>query len=280
MRLISLGRLLGIGSALFALAACTSGGESEEPEATGGSAAGDGDGDGDMTGDGDGDGDGDDPVGGDPDAVACTTPASDFVIDFTYDATTATSETDGSFGDFTTTFSGGTFTYGAGLVSDVTDSNWHISGSVEDYSGLAVYFSKGDAGCTLVDASAFSGIELTISGDSGGSPIQINVGTAGNSISTAWFVANGGEDTPNHGRCAPASDNQYDGTCSSGMASIPVTDTPTTVQLAWEDFTGEMPADSFDPAEITFIGWNFAWAGAADTPYNVDVVIDDIKFMP
>lgn len=271
MRWISLGRLLGIGSAALVMAACTSGGESEDPEGTGGEAVGDGDGD--MVGDGDGD------ASGHPDAVACPDPASDFVIDFTYDASTATSDADGTFGDYTTTFSGGTFIYGDGLTSDVTGSDWHLSGSVADYSGFALFFSVPTGGCTLVDASAFSGIELTISGDTGGTPIQINVGTAGNTISTAWFVANGGDDTPTHGRCEPAA-SQYDGTCSSGMASIDVTDTPTTVQIAWDDLTGEAPAGSFDPSEITFIGWNFAWAGDAGVPYDVDVTIDDITFIP
>ncbi len=280
MRLISLGSLLGIGAIALGAMACTSGGE-EDPAATGGgSGDGDmstGDGDGDVApGDGDGDGDGD--VAADPDAVACPDPASDFVIDFTYDETAdpAPSTTDGSFGDFTDTLSGGTFVYGDGLTSDVTGSEWHIMGEVADYSGFALYLNN----CSLIDASAFSGIELTISGDTGGSAIQMNVGSAGNTISSAWFAANGGDDTPSHGRCEPASDNQYDGTCGSAMGSITVTDTPTTVQIAWDDLTGEKPAGSFDPAELTFIGWNFAWAGAGDTPYDVDIVIDDIKFMP
>lgn len=279
MRLISLGSLLGIGSIALGAVACTSGGEEADPAGTGGEAAGDGDGDGD-TGDGDMTGDGDGDVMADPDAVACPTPASDFVIDFTYDTTNPeASPENGSFGDFTDTFSGGTFPYGS-IMSDVTGDEWHLTGSITDYSGFGLFFNE----CTLVDASAFSGISFTISGDTGGTPITLNVGTAENEITSAWLEANTTDPVePNHGRCEPTT-GQYDGTCAAPSYQFDITDTPTTVEIMWSDLTGGSPASSVDPSEITFISWNVVAPTGVGTAsveaYDVDIVVDDIAFMP
>lgn len=287
MRLISLGRLLGIGcAALLAAAACTSGGETD------GTGDGDGDGDGDatggMSGDGDGaggtagDGDGDNPT----DATDCLPAIETVLLDFTFDTGmggAAPSEVDGEFGDYSTTFSGGTYTYPLGdgdLVSDVTGDNWHISGNVNEYAGFGLYFG---GGCARVDASMFSGIRLTISGDTGGSPVTLSVGSTANQIASTWREDQGQTDVvPNFGECMPIT-NEYDGSCVTPtyvIAAGDVSETPTTVDIMWADLMGGEPSD-VDPSEITAIAWYFEWSEthtAADA-YDIDVVIDDIEFI-
>lgn len=279
MKLISLGSVLSVG--VLAMAACTSGGE----ETTG-----DGDGDGDaatggVAGDGDGDGVGGTPTGdgdGDGAAVACLPALEADLLDFTYDDSgmggALPSAVDGEFGDYTTTLSGGTFVYGAasgGLTSDVTGDNWHISGSVADYSGFGVFF----ANCTKADLSAYKGITLTISGNAGTSPITMSVGTAANEITSAWLEENGGTDVvPNFGRCTPTT-GQYDGSCAAPTTTITVGNSPETVEILWADLTGGAPDASVTPSEITAISWYFAWTEGG-VAYDVDITIDDIGLIP
>ncbi len=285
MRAINLGILLGAGIAVVAAGACTSGGDSDPASngSGGGSATGGGDGTGatntgtGSTGTGTG---GNGTAGGgsgDPDAVACPDAADALLLDFALGMGGGSATP--SFGDFDAKFSGTTYSYPVALTSDVSGENWHISGDVADYSGFGLAF----ADCYKVDASAFKGIKLTISGDTGGKPITLNVGTAADQITSAWMQANGDPDAaPNFGRCTPA-DNQYDGTCGSPTYQITVSGTPTTVQIPWAELTGGSPDDSVDPSEITFIAWNFTPPDGVGTAsvvsYPVDVVVDDIGFM-
>jgi hypothetical protein len=86
-------------------------------------------------------------------------------MDFTYDP--SGDDAQASFGDFTETFSGGTFVYPNTeemteypLASDITEDNWHITGEVGAYSGFGLFFQD----CTKFEASAFDGIEFTVNG--------------------------------------------------------------------------------------------------------------------
>ncbi len=276
---------MGAGIAVVAAGACTSGGDSDPASnaSGGGSSTGGGNGTGSTgtgtgsTGTGTG---GDGTAGGgsgDPDAVACPDATDALLLDFALGMGGGSATP--SFGDFDAKFSGTSYTYPPGLTADASGGNLHISGDLDDYGGFGLAF----ADCYKVDASAFKGIKLTISGDTGGKPITLNVGTAENEITSAWKKANGdAEAAPNFGRCTPV-DNQYDGTCASPTKQIEVTDTPTTVEIPWADLTGGAPAETVNPSEITFISWNFTPPDGAGTAsvvsYPVDVVIDDIGFM-
>jgi hypothetical protein len=218
--------------------------------------------------------------------VACPAPTQALIMDFTYapvEAGTTPADT-ATFGDFTTTFSGGTYIYPTSgsypLTSDVTASNWHIAGTVGDYSGLGLFIQN----CGEVDASAYRGISFTVSGSVGtANTITFNVGTAADTIASAWLDAHdAGTGSVGFGRCLPAS-AQYDGSCANPSKTVPVTSTPTTIQLLWADLIGGKPQASVTPSEITFISWNFpppAGVGTANvTTYAVDVTIDDVKFL-
>ncbi len=220
------------------------------------------------------------------DAIACPTPTEALIMDFTYEPSGDGSQA--SFGDFTETFSGGTFVYPNAeemtmypLTSDITDDNWHITGTVGEYSGFGLFFNE----CTKFDASAFDGIEFTISGDVGmGKTIDFRVGTAADTVSHEWLHANGQTAEPaNFGRCLPPGSNQYDGSCSEPVVTVTVTETPTVVTVLWDDLTGGSPEASVTPSELTSISWALPAPAGVDTQavttYSVDLVVDDLRFV-
>ncbi len=212
------------------------------------------------------------------DGKLCPPPAGALITDFTPGATDTTQV---HFGN-STTFAGGEYTYPAALVSDVTGGDWHISGTVGDYSGFGLYFDN----CTTVDASAYKGISFKISGDAGSyGGITFEVDTLNDSVSAAWLNThddiNATTPATNPGRCTPPADptlNQYSQqVCANSTASIPVTAAPVTQTILWADFTGGKPKP-VEPAEITGIHWNFTWNNGG--AYNVDIHIDDLSFVP
>jgi hypothetical protein len=191
------------------------------------------------------------------------------------------------FGDFSTTFSGATYVYpnmGSYVVSsDVSGSNWHMSGTLGDYSGFGLTFNN----CFLLNASAYQGISFTIRGSVPmGNTVTLNVGTAEDQISHVWLnnrMPPMTTEPTNAGRCVPRT-GQYDGSCGSPTYAVPVTAEPTTINVTWAQLTGGSPAPTVNPAEITFIAWNFpppVGAGTSSpTPYDVDLIIDDLRFIP
>jgi hypothetical protein len=58
-----------------------------------------------------------------------------------------------------------------------------------------------------------------------------------------------------------------------------VPETEETITLHWGDFTGGSPNDGVDPSEIWQLQWDFAWAGDADTPYPIEVMLDDLTLV-
>ena len=219
-------------------------------------------------------------------AIACPTPTDSLIMDFTDDP--SGEGVQATFGDFTETFSGGTFVYPSEetmplypLTSDVTEGDWHITGEVGDYSGFGLFFQD----CTKFDASAFDGIEFTIRGDVGmGNTLEFRVGTAANTVSHEWLHENGQTAEPvNFGRCIPPGSNQYDGSCTEPKVSVTVTDTPEVVTVLWEDLTGGSPESFVTPSELTSIAWALPAPSGVGTEsvitYSVDLVIDDLRFV-
>jgi hypothetical protein len=218
-------------------------------------------------------------TGGGPDigAVACPAIGAALLTDFTYDAATSDG-VQANFGVAGESFAGGTLQYPDTLVSDVTNDNWHISGTVADYTGFGFYFQ--DA-CDPLDASGYQGLQFTISGTlPTGRTLSMWVKTSANEIPASWILENTTttDAKPNSGTCIPAS-AQYDGTCKENTATVPVTEAPQLVALNWEDFSGGSPQGSITPDTITGFGFQFSWGGDTDTPYEVDVVLDDLGFI-
>jgi hypothetical protein len=209
-------------------------------------------------------------------ATACPPIEAALLTDFTMedggDGVQAT------FGSAPETFAGGTFQYPDTIVSDVTDNNWHVSGTVSDYAGFSFYFQDD---CSPVDASAYQGFRFTISGTlPEGRTLQMWVGTSPNTVSYDWLVAHDATEVKlSSGTCVPATDNQYDGTCENGLATVAVEDTAQTIELTWAQFTGGKPESSIDPSEITGFGFRLSWSGATDSSYDIDITLDDFGFI-
>jgi hypothetical protein len=183
--------------------------------------------------------------------------------------------------------SGGTFHYPTAgaypVTSDVTLSNWHLRGTIGDYSGFGLFLTD----CNIVDASAFDGISFTVRGNVElMASLTLSVGTSENDISHLWLNSQPTPPSPlavpNSGTCIPAS-NQYDGTCGSPSYTFPVTPTETTITVAWEQLSAGRPRASVDPTKLTSIVWIFPPPPGAGTvtpvPYEADIIIDDLRFV-
>jgi hypothetical protein len=148
-------------------------------------------------------------------------------------------------------------TYGSQstLTSSVATGAWVLSGTVATWSGTGIWLSP------CVNASAFKGIEFTISGDAGPSGVMtLSVTQLSN-----WADTDGG------GTCSD--------TCLPAKSTFNVTSTPTPVSVLWADLTGGVPAGSIDaPAGISKIEWELDWPCSAGAPYPVNITIDDLKF--
>jgi hypothetical protein len=284
--------LLGMG-ALFSAAACTSENDTDPPKATGGASGTTGGSGNASGGSNSGTGGSGGTATGSPGAKACPTPTMGLITDFTYTAGPMSKTDLITFGTFTPdSLSGGTFIFPSPaevptpmypLTSDVTGSNWHIEGPIGNYSGFGLFLQD----CQKIDASAFKGIRFTVSGTVAmGSTITLAVGTAADEIAASWHnarKATGVADKEGFGRCMPASENQYDGSCAAPSKAVPVTPTPTPVTVLWSELTGGKPQPGVTSSEITSISWSFpppAGAGTdAAVPYDADIVIDDLEFV-
>jgi len=221
-----------------------------------------------------------------PDGKLCLGPTKALITDFTYAGGTADT-TQVHFGD-SSTLGGSEYVYPTGtdsypLTSDMRASNWHISGTVGTYSGFGLYFD----GCNRIDASAYQGISLKISGTvEQDGMVTFGVDTLDDSITATWLNSHGSTGAVNPGRCNPPADptlNQWSqAACANPTASIPVTSTPTVQTILWTDFSGGKPESSVKPSDIIGIHWFFPnppGAGTASpTTYTVDITLDDLSF--
>jgi len=249
-----------------ALLACGSSGSDQA--ATGGSPAGGNKGTGGTT-----------PTGGSTastDGKLCSTPQA-LISDFSQ----------AQFGS-ATTLAGGEYVYPTtgtyGLTSDFSGGNWHISGTVGDYSGFGLYLD----GCSHIDASAFKGISFKVSGtvEQGGG-ITLEISTLNDTITATWLNSHGGNvPATDPGRCLPPTTdvNQWaQSTCAEPQQVIPVTTTPTVQTILWSDFSGGKPEATVKASDITSIHWFFpnpdGIGSGTPTPYKVDITIDDLSFI-
>ena len=231
-------------------------------------------------------------------ALSCTpvaaTAADVTMLDW---ETVAVGATTSSFGNWMPgTYGGGTFQYPgptAGacdptmhLCPNFDGKNWHITGTVRDYSGFGIYMNMNVG---VWNVSMFTGLQFDISGTftptaatDGGAPaatLTFGVTDARHEVDSAHTA----DARTTCGTCAPSNGNEYDGTCGAPSKVITLTATPTTTVVKWTDlnngvrppsFTGESP----DPAQITHITWVPPWNGAGSSPYMVDITLDNLKY--
>ncbi|HET6147075.1 MAG TPA: hypothetical protein VFH68_06045, partial [Polyangia bacterium] len=198
-------------------------------------------------------------------SCAPTTAVDALILDF---SNFKASSNQAMFGVFGTSFAGGTYQYPRAITSNFTAGNWHIIGTVTDYSGFGLYLS-----CKS-NVAAFTGIQMDVSGtftgnggdDGGISPARVTMGISqpADELATAFSAM------PTWGTCSAH--------CSSPSREVLLPATTMTVTLPWASFTGGTPVGPLDPAAITGIFFVFPWSGASTAQYTVDVTIDNIRF--
>jgi len=189
------------------------------------------------------------------------------------------SATSASFG-LDAAFPGGTYFYPSNrsLSSSMVQDDWHLSGTIDTSSGFGLYANA----CQPLDATAFSGIAFTLSGQiDGNRQLAFFVESAAQQVSSSWINANKADPAdpdvpPNSGRCIPLV-SRYDGSCREPRVSLTVTSEAVAVVIPWADFAGGRPEATLDPRQITAIAWSFPAPG--NTPYGVDLHIDDLRFV-
>jgi hypothetical protein len=206
-------------------------------------------------------------------------PAQQLITDFpVFASADGGASTDPRFGS-SGYLTGGLSPYPTSMTTDQSQGNWHISGTVKEYSGFNTYFDN----CDRVDASKFSGVSFTVSGTVP-SAMTFQVGTVDTTPTWTWMQTNGKTTAKQTdvGKCKPKSDTQnqyYAPGCSANTMTFTVTATPTKISVPWTALAGGSPVAKVSPAEITSMQWIFPWVDK-QTPYQVDFTIDDISFIP
>jgi hypothetical protein len=167
----------------------------------------------------------------------------------------------GSF-KFTIGTPGGTYVYPKpNFTTDVAAKALNVKGNVKDYSGFGVYFND----CTNASGAGATGVSFNIKGNVGtGGMLGFRIQTNGNTP-----MANG------KGTCPAAATYEE---CHAGEFAIPVSAGGAEVSVTWAQIVGGIPNATVTGADVVGLEWAFTWAGATDTPYDVDVTVDDLKW--
>jgi len=205
--------------------------------------------------------------------VLCPLPTQSLITDFTPTGSSA-----GSFrfhfGD-STGFSGDVVVIGKGIESDTTDNSLRIKGTVDGFYWFGVEFSA----CDRLDASKYKGFSFKISGSVGESNfVTFEVDSLKDTIAASWLNAHG--DYAREG----ASSRYDQSSCVVPTKSIAVTANPTVQRVLWSDFQNGKPEKLVTPSDILFFRWYFPIPEGIGTgsvkPYDVDIVFDDLMFIP
>lgn len=160
-----------------------------------------------------------------------------------------------------------------------SSKSWVLSGTVAGFSGAGMYIQSAPNLC--VDASAYRGVQFTISGTIGSADASVGeagVSDAGVSAPFIQFKAIEAEDV------MPTTTAGSVGTCTASMCtpasySFALPSTPTTITVQWTDLMGRVPGAPSDPAHLTGIEWALPWACTGSTPYPVNITIQNVMFV-
>jgi hypothetical protein len=134
---------------------------------------------------------------------------------------------------------------------------------VSNYTGIGLFFN----GC--LDASKYTGVRFTISGD------------AGSSGTVRFFpVVNRNRDVSDEfsvGSCVPDDPSNPWPSCHPPEVSLPVTSQPTVHSVPWSAFTGGVPTATTNGSDLLTFEWAFRWQ-AGDATYTGKLTIDDVAF--
>jgi len=157
------------------------------------------------------------------------------------------------------------------LTESFSNGTWHVSGTVGTYSGMGVWWvcgvgSSKYANSCVIDASSYTGISFTVSGDAGPKgTMLLNVATP----STLKRTVDSAGNPTTCGKCS--------GTCSAAL-SVPVTPDAVTLSYTWAEL-GVTEPEAIATIVFQFSDpCNYSTGICVPTPYSVDVGIDDLQF--
>lgn len=157
---------------------------------------------------------------------------------------------------------GGVYVY-PGTLKLAAGDFLRFADQVATYTGIGVWFN----GC--IDASKFTGVRFTISGD---------VGASGNVKFYAISNRDKYVDEPNGiGACVPADPVNFWPTCHPPGIILPVGAEPATVSIPWTALKDGLPATITDGSDVLALEWAFNWQEGG-TAYPASLTIDDVEF--
>jgi hypothetical protein len=166
-------------------------------------------------------------------------------------------------------FYGGLFSYGgpdAIPVTDVSEGNLHVTGTVKDYSGAGLYVAY----CT--DASKFEGVRFTISGDVGPTKqLLFSLQTNTNLYPDPMAMK---------GVCEASAEKKFIDCVPPNVAVTDISDQAKVVEVTWDQLKAGLPAAAAttDGSDVVGFQWSFRWTPGMAT-YAVDLTIDDVEFI-
>lgn len=164
-------------------------------------------------------------------------------------------------------FWGGIYTYPSAVAAAVNNDALNVTGTVNDYAGFGLWFGN------CANAGAYSGVQFTISG--------LLDGMDGGAIRVLFLTnANYPVDAVNmKGACVYTSEATKYEECVHASVTTAIPAGGGTVTVMFANATGGTPQPTVNAAQLMGIEWAFDWSQAA-TPYPVDVVVDDVVFVP
>jgi hypothetical protein len=133
------------------------------------------------------------------------------------------------------------------------------SKATTQYTGVIISF--GDC----IDASAFTGVQFSISGSFSGCTMKYFTGDVAHQDATSGAPHAVGRE----GAYQP----------QTPIASNRLSSTPVVMQMAFDDYVSEgYPSTPLDPAELILVGWQLEIPGSSGTSCVADITLDDVKF--
>jgi len=171
------------------------------------------------------------------------------------------------------------------LTQDLTGGNWHITGTVGTFSGGGLWWqcnTSATAGiayasaCTI-DASAYTGISFTVSGNAGPAVSPATTGAIAFSVLQPSTMKTGLDSAGNPKTCGTCI-----GTTCGSSVSVPVSTAATTVTLTWAELGITTPnaisTIAFQFPDPCSLNNGYATNPCTPTTFPVDMTIDDIQF--
>jgi hypothetical protein len=163
-------------------------------------------------------------------------------------------------------------------------SSWVLNGTIAGFSGAGLYIQSAPILC--VDASAYTGVQFTVSGTIGAqsTPTDDASSEAGDEAAAATppqvsLKVFEGMDL-NYAPATVGASGICLTNCLAPSFNFTVPSTPTVMTVHWTDFAGGTPDPSVgDPAHLSGIEWDLPWPCTGGVPYPVNITISNVQFI-